>query len=289
MSTELFDLFLIDSSVDFCDPKGSIYVPGAWDDANRTMNLIMQLGIASRYIKRIFVAMDEHHAMDITHPGWWLDDRGEHPESFTFMTWVRGSVVGTSISGVQRFYTATVPELMDKGGPGDKGTMGVMEALAKQGKGLMVWPEHNVVGTPGQALVTPVRTALRRWELATGQQAHWKFKGQCPWTENHGAFQAEIYMEDDRRTWYDAKLLRELMNGEGHARRKLIAGQASTHCVPQTVRQMMAGIVMCLPQDIVMLTDTMSPVTGHEDKWTAFRDEFEPLGMTFTTTLELAA
>jgi|APSaa5957512622_1039677.scaffolds.fasta_scaffold00102_57 nicotinamidase/pyrazinamidase len=293
-SNETFDLFLIDASVDFSHPDGSLYVPGAYDDAIRTAHLIANLGIAKKQhccIERIFFAMDAHHPMDITHPIWWFQSGSKKfPPLFTTMVFSDGEVVGVDLEGAHRFYTAAIPELMRAGGPHRGGTVGVMSALQTLGTGITIWPEHNIIGTPGQAVVQPIRTTIRNWEMVTGRHVRWKFKGQSPWTEHHGAFAAQIHLEDDPSTHYDTDLYDEMAFG---GRRKLVAGQASTHCVIQTMDQMLdhpdpdPRNPSITPEMIVMLTDTMSPVPGHEERWTAFRDTWEPRGMTFCTTEDI--
>lgn len=100
---ETFDLFLIDTSFDFSHPDGSLYVPGAYEDAMRTAHMIANLGIAKKQdqrIERIFFAMDAHHPMDITHPIWWYEkDSKRPPPLFTTMVFSDGEVVGVDLEG----------------------------------------------------------------------------------------------------------------------------------------------------------------------------------------------
>jgi len=85
------DLFIVDPQRDFCDPEGALSVPGADKDMESLAKLIRRLG---DHIRAIHCTLDAHHFFDISHPAFWTDSRGKHPESFTI---IRAEDVGTGV------------------------------------------------------------------------------------------------------------------------------------------------------------------------------------------------
>lgn len=57
-------LLIIDTQFDFCNPKGTLYVPGAENDVERIAQLIANFG---EHINQIFVTLDTHRVLDIAH------------------------------------------------------------------------------------------------------------------------------------------------------------------------------------------------------------------------------
>ena len=70
-------LLVVDMQNDFCLPSGSLYVPGAEKDVERLSRLIKE---KMTVIDKIILTADEHHVMDIAHPSYWKNKRGEHPD-----------------------------------------------------------------------------------------------------------------------------------------------------------------------------------------------------------------
>ena len=77
------ELLIIDPQKDFCDPKGSLFVPGADKDIQRLTEMVSRLG---NKIKDIHVTLDSHHFVDIAHPIFWIDSDGKHPNPFTLIS-----------------------------------------------------------------------------------------------------------------------------------------------------------------------------------------------------------
>ncbi len=57
---------------------------------------------------------------------------------------------------------------------------------------LMIWPEHCLVGTDGQTVVTSICEAMMEWSRKTGGSVEWVNKGQNLLTENYSALCAEV-------------------------------------------------------------------------------------------------
>jgi len=79
VKNEKVTLLLIDPQVDF-HPNGSLQVPGANEDSDRIVDMIIS-NMGS--INEIFVTLDSHHPMHIAHPGFWENAAGESPNPFT--------------------------------------------------------------------------------------------------------------------------------------------------------------------------------------------------------------
>jgi nicotinamidase-related amidase len=76
-------LLIIDPQVDFCDPKGKLYVNGAEKDMERVAKFILQ---NKEKIDYIAITLDSHRPIDISHPAFWQDCDGNHPGPFTIIT-----------------------------------------------------------------------------------------------------------------------------------------------------------------------------------------------------------
>jgi hypothetical protein len=73
----------IDPQIDFCQPTGSLYVPGADKDMERLGVFIKKKG---RSLSQIGMTLDSHHVIDVGHPAMWVDSRGNYPAPFTIIT-----------------------------------------------------------------------------------------------------------------------------------------------------------------------------------------------------------
>ena len=100
-------LVAVDVQNTFCVPGFELFVggrsgPGAVDD-NRRLCAFLYRNLAS--ITRVIPTMDTHHAMQIFHPVYLVNERGEHPEPFTLVS------VEDVERGVWRFNEAVAPSL----------------------------------------------------------------------------------------------------------------------------------------------------------------------------------
>ena len=65
MSGTRLEFLIVDPQNDFCDPKGTLYVPGAREDSLRLSDTIKRL---RDKISHISVTLDTHRLIDIAHP-----------------------------------------------------------------------------------------------------------------------------------------------------------------------------------------------------------------------------
>ncbi len=111
-------------------------------------------------------------------------------------------------------------------------------------------------------------------------------KGSNLWTEHFSAVQAEVPDPEDPDTQVNARLIDTLERADVI----LLAGEAGSHCLANTVRDIAAEFSdPTYVAKMVLLTDATSPVPGFE----AYQDEFlrdlAGLGMRTSTTTEFLA
>jgi nicotinamidase/pyrazinamidase len=253
------ELLLIDEQVDFCDPKGALFVPGADEDAKRLAVMIDRL---SDKITGIHATLDTHHFLHIAHPIMWVNSAGEHPTPFTAIT------VADVDKGIWRaFYP-----------PFQKKQVEYVHNLKTNDRyTLTVWPPHCLIGTPGHNIIKSVADALARWE------ARFKFvdyvtKGSNVWTEHYSAVQADVPDTTDAGTMLDLRdggLIRTLQNADVVG----ISGQALSHCVCNTVTDVANNFGDENIKKLVLLEDTSSSVPGFEKLGEDFVKEMVGRGM----------
>jgi nicotinamidase-related amidase len=97
---------------------------------------------------------------------------------------------------------------------------------------LCIWPEHCLIGSPGHCIEGNIMDALNEWSAFTGKSVEFVMKGQNLLTEMYSALRAEVEVSPDTRL---NKPLLESLKSSG---RILICGQALSHCVNYTARDL---------------------------------------------------
>ncbi|RAS15777.1 nicotinamidase-related amidase [Microvirgula sp. AG722] len=255
MSTGLH-LLLIDPQNDFCDlPGAALPVTGADADLTRVATLVDRLGAR---LDRIHVTLDSHQPVDIAHPVWWCNADGEAPAPFTLIT------VGDVESGLWR---ARDPQQQAH-------SVDYVRALATRARhALVIWPEHCLIGGWGHQLHAGCATALQAWGRQTLRTVDYVFKGMNPGTEHYSALCAEVPDPADPGTRPDPAWIARLAGADT----VLIAGQALSHCVASTVRDLADALGDA--SRLLLLDDCSSPVAGFEALGREFVDEMVARGM----------
>jgi nicotinamidase/pyrazinamidase len=251
-------LLIIDPQNDFCDPKkGTLYVPGADEDMLRLAGFVRERGAT---ISQIHVTLDSHHVWDIAHPVWWQDEVGNAPAPFTI---IREAEI---TSGVWRARKSADQER----------SADYVAQLAKNGRyPLCIWPYHCLIGSTGHAVVPELFAALTEWEEG-GKSVDYIAKGANPYTEHYSAIQADVIDPLDPQTQVNTVLVDSLAEAD----RVYIAGEAGSHCVANTVRDLERQLsVRAKRPTLILLTDTLSPVPGFEALQADFLVEMQGLGM----------
>ena len=256
-------LVVIDPQVDFCDPQGALYVPGADRDIERLAALVMGFG---DNLTEIHCTMDHHHLLDIAHPLWWQDARGRHPSPFTIIS--AGEVENNT-------WSTTIPEHYDR-------SLQYVRQLDINGRyPLCIWPPHCLFGSPGAAVAPLLFRAFNDWEAKKLRRVDYVTKGTNPWTEHYSAVMADVPDPDDPGTMVNLRFIQILEEAD----LILLAGEAGSHCLANTVRD----VADCFSDSdyikkMVLLEDATSPVPGFEHFQEEFIKDMTARGMQVRTT-----
>ena len=233
-------LLIIDPQNDFCDPKGALYVPNAEKDISRIADLLTQHGDK---IDEVILTADDHIPNDIAHPAFWVDDMGGHPAPFTTIT----------LSDIKegRYSTTAADDLST--------ATSYLEQLEEKGKTHTIWPTHCIAGSWGADISPTLLNKIFDWLQGTNKRYCIIRKGWFPYTEHFGAFEAEVQYPMEETTLFNTPLVRVL----NRYSQVLIAGEAKSHCVCNTIKQILNKAPELIHK-LVILDDAMSPVTGCE-------------------------
>lgn len=262
------ELLVIDAQNDFCDSKGSLFVPGADADMSRLSTLIGRSGHAFR---DIHATMDSHRVIDVAHPLFWKDSSGKHPSPFTLI----------SVEDVEKgTWTTTLPGMYSR-------ALDYAKQLAANGRYVLcIWPEHCLIGSWGQQICPVLFDALTFWERNNFGVVDYVTKGSNLYTEHYSAVQAEVPDAADASTQINTELIRTLENTD----LIVIAGEASSHCVKHTVEDIANNFGdSSYVKKMVFLTDASSPVTGFEKQADDFISAMTARGMQLSTTTDFLA
>jgi nicotinamidase/pyrazinamidase len=256
--TRNLHLLIIDPQNDFCDQAGAaLPVPGATADLQRVAQLIARYG---EQLSTIHVTLDSHHPIDIAHPTWWQDAAGLSPKPFTLIS---ESDVATGI------WRARDPQQQST-------SLAYLQALARNNRyQLIIWPEHCLIGSWGHAVQDDLFAQLNHWARRELKTINYVNKGSNPATEHYSAICAEVPDTNDAATLPNAQWIAELAQADVI----LIAGQALSHCVASTVRDLADQLGEAHIHKLVLLTDCTSPVAGFAAQGEQFIAELTARGM----------
>lgn len=260
-------LLIIDPQNDFCDIAGAaLPVAGADADMQRLAAFIREHAAA---LDAITVTLDSHSPVDIAHPTWWKDANGASPAPFTAIT------VTDVESGK---WKARDPARQDS-------SLAYVRDLERGQKYvLVIWPEHCLVGSWGHNIHAAVKSELDAWARKKLTPVQVVIKGLNPGTEHYSAARAEVPDPQDPETQLNMKLVGSI----GAADRVIVAGEALSHCMAATVRDLVGALPENAAKKITLLMDAASPVGGFEKLGTDFVAEMKARGMATSTTRELA-
>jgi len=283
-STKGATLLLIDVQNDF-HPGGSLAIPTADKDAERIAEFIRENGNS---IDRIVATMDSHHKMHIAHPCFWIsgDADKKHPEPFTIITtediisrkWIpRPDLkLPADESLLDPSVFSDMTAVVDADGNLDLTKYCIEYSRLLEEKGrfkVCIWPEHCLIGTPGHCVVDGVRQAMEEWSEATGGSIEWVLKGQNLLAEMYSALAADVPVCS--ATKFNDKLQESLLSSD----RLIVCGQAMSHCVNYTLRD----IVDHWPREdtckIILATDCCSAVPGFEAAADTFQKDMTDAGI----------
>jgi len=261
-------LVIIDPQNDFCDPNGSLYVQGAENDMTRLARLIGRL---KDKLADIHVTLDSHRKVDISHPMWWKNSGGKHPDPFTVVT-------AADVEAGK--WTTTQPSAY-------KRSLAYLRAL-DQGKRYphVIWPYHCLIGDQGHNVVPELSAAIHDWE-GRFAQADFITKGSNPWTEHFSGVKAEVPDPEDPSTQVNTGLIKTLEDADII----LMAGEALSHCLLSTIEDVVTEFSdpqyvrkMVLLRDATSVIPDPPGTTLFSDRVSTFLHAMQAKGMCLATT-----
>ncbi|MBO4704910.1 MAG: isochorismatase family protein [Spirochaetaceae bacterium] len=253
-------LLLIDPQNDFSSPEGTLYVPGANEDCMRLAAFVEN---NTDKINTIHITLDAHPNYHIAHPYFWVDNTGKNPAPYTIITYQ--DYLDKKFMPVDSSLKRKVEDYL--------------LSLENRGKyNLTIWPPHCLTATWGFCVEKNIWNAVHSWELKNvGKNVDFIKKTANPLTEHYSAIQAEVPDPSDPSTRTNFVLIDKLKEAD----KIIVAGEALSHCVANTLRD----LVVYLPAyKITVLTDCTSCVSGFEDVGTNFINEFRSKGMQFCSS-----
>jgi nicotinamidase/pyrazinamidase len=290
-------LLLIDVQNDFHE-GGSLAIPGADADTGRIASLIRD---HMSQIDRIIATLDSHYKLHIAHPSFWMSGENTenpsiliHPQPFTIITsediktgrWKPRPDIIVKASDANSI-DLSIFDCGDDFVDAEAGIINLPLYCYQYAKRLetagrfqiCIWPEHCCIGSTGHAVVDNVYQALNEWTEQTGKTVEWVMKGQNLFTEMYSALAAEVPVSKD--TSYNTSLQQSLLLGGSEV--LIVCGQAMSHCVNYTVRDIVRGWdpSTSLVRRIYVLEDCASSVPGFSEAAQCFRSDTLQVGVQF--------
>lgn len=214
-------LLIVDMQRDFVHTDGALSVPGSIPDVQRLIEWIYRNGAD---LTTIAASLDTHVPMMIFHPMWWKNmETGKNPVPLT-----QEAVITLADIKAGKWQALRDPVWSVR-------YVDQLEKAAK--KNLMIWPYHCLVGTDGQKLVPALHEAIAYHEAARLTKADFITKGTVPQVEHYGIFASEVpYPKNQKASGLNVEYL-DLIAGYD---RIYVAGEAKSHCVLETMKQMLA-------------------------------------------------
>jgi nicotinamidase-related amidase len=250
-------LLAVDIQNTFCIPDFELFVAGrsgtgAVDDNRRLCEFVYRnLGT----ITQVFPSLDTHHAMQVFHAIWLVDENGNHPAPYTLVS------VEDVEAGRWRPNPAVAEALDIDPDYAERHLSHYVRRLSEGGKyDLTVWPYHAMLGGIGHALVAAVEEAVFFHGVARRSQPEFQVKGDQSLTEHYSMLGPEVAEgpDGDRLGERNAALIQRLLTFDV----VVVAGQAKSHCMAWTIDDLLEDdeIRERLAERTYLLEDCTSPV-----------------------------
>jgi nicotinamidase-related amidase len=275
-------LLAVDVQNTFCIPGFELFISGrsgtgAVDDNRRLCEFIYRnLGT----ITQVLPSLDTHHAMQVFHAIWLVDEHGNHPEPYTLISaedveagrWRVNEAVADAV-GIGTDYAA-------------RHLAHYTRRLAEGGKyNLTIWPYHAMLGGIGHALVSAVEEAVFFHGVARYSQPVFEIKGENPLTEHYSMLGPEVTdgPDGDSLGGLNTGLIEKLLTFDA----VVVAGQAKSHCLAWTIDDLLEDDEVRergLTERTYLLEDCTSPVVvpgvvDYTDEADAAFERYEAAGM----------
>jgi nicotinamidase-related amidase len=250
-------LLAVDLQNTFCTPGFELFVAGrsgtAAVDDNRRLCEFVYRNVGA--ITQIVASLDTHHAMQVLHAIWLVDEQGEHPTPFTLVSaadienerWRMNPAVATALgldAGYARRHLVHYTRRLAEGGKYD----------------LTFCPYHAMLGGIGHALASPVEEAIFFHGIARYSMPGFEVKGDNPLTEHYSMLGPEVTdgPDGDRLGARNTALIERLLTFDA----VIVAGQAKSHCLAWTIDDLLKddGVRERLAPRTYLLEDCTSPI-----------------------------
>ena len=249
-------LLAVDVQNTFCIPGFELFVAGrsgtgAVDDNRRLCEFVYRnLGD----ITQILPSLDTHHAMQVFHAIWLVDEDGNHPAPFTLVS-------ADDVATRWRVNPAVAEALGIGADYAERHLAYYTRRLAEGGKyDLTIWPYHAMLGGIGHALVSAVEEAIFFHAVARYSQPDFQIKGDNPLTEHYSMLGPEVTEgpDRDRLGGKNTDLIQKLLTFDA----VVVAGQAKSHCLAWTIDDLLEDddVRQRLAARTYLLEDCTSPV-----------------------------
>jgi nicotinamidase-related amidase len=250
-------LLAVDVQNTFCIPDYELFVAGrsgsgAVDDSRRLCEFIYRnLGV----ITQILPSLDTHHAMQVFHAIWLVDEQGNHPAPYTLVS------ADDVAAGRWRVNPAVAQALGIEAGYAQRHLTYYTRRLAAGGKyDLTIWPYHAMLGGIGHALVSAVEEAVFFHGIARDSSPDFQVKGDNSLTEHYSVLGPEVTEGPDGEPLGETNtaLIAKLLSFDA----VVVAGQAKSHCLAWTIDNLLDHDHLReeLAERTYLLEDCTSPV-----------------------------
>ncbi|ACB50403.1 putative isochorismatase hydrolase [Crocosphaera subtropica ATCC 51142] len=252
-------LLLIDVQNTFCLPDFELFVAGKSGNGSVEDNIRLCEFIYRNLgrITTIAPTMDTHTAMQIFHPIFWVDEKGNHPEAG--ITMISYEEVKQGRWKVNQNIVHNFNISLDKL---ENYALHYVKKVTEDSKyPLTIWPYHSMLGGIGHALVSAVEEALFFHNMVRSSQTQFELKGDNPLTENYSVLSPEVLRDNqgEKIAQKNNQFLNKILSFD----KIIIAGQAKSHCVAWTVEDLLTEIKQKDPnlaKKVYLLEDCTSPV-----------------------------
>ncbi|GAB4239474.1 MAG: hypothetical protein Kow00109_14270 [Acidobacteriota bacterium] len=249
-------LLLIDVQNTFCLPEFELFVAGrsgtgAVDDNRRLCEFIYR---NLERLTQIVLTLDTHGPLQIFHPDFLVDSSGQPPAPHTVITAEDLRLGRWRVHPEAARAVGYDPEILQRY------AVRYAESLESTGRfQWTVWPYHAMLGGIGHALVPAVEEAVFFHSVARFTAPRFEVKGNLPFTEYYSVFGPEVRRTPEGDT---LERNRELIAYLADFDRVVVAGQAMSHCVAWSIRDLLDDpeFGTRIAAKMVALTDCMSPV-----------------------------
>ena len=294
-------LLIIDAQNDFHPGENStLPVPNANEDSNRIATLIHNslkqkqqqeqqrtTNKKKLTIDNIVVTLDNHYKLHIAHPTFWINTKTkQYPNPFTFITsmdiingiWEPSPKAMKVYDNQKHLVNTSIFQnnvVLKKNGKLDliQYCIEYTKALEEKGKfKLIIWPEHCIIGSKGNQIVPVIQNAIQSWEGIMNKTIIRITKGEDNLTEMYSALKAEVPISTKTEFNYN---LFEMLNSSNKI---FIVGQAKSHCVNYTMRDLVEMMEDEERKKVYLLSDCSSLIPGFEEETKKFENDMKALG-----------